>query len=811
MNSSDEILNKKTDYRQVFFNFLKYKYVFAISVILFFVGAYFLNKLTPAIYENETTLLFSGNERDLIFESEAGPAYGSGFSHEQIENEMGILRSYTIIGQALQELNFEVSYFFEDNLVPSVKHKKSPFKLTEELYKACPFTVIFDPTSTQPVGLEFDIQFLGNNQFQIQAQGTNVLMFNYLTHEEKGLVGMVSLDGIFEFGQDIVSEQYNFKILLNENYGSDRFENGRLYFTFNHTNFQTLELMNSLLVDPYSSSSSLVSITLQGQNPYKITDFLNTYTSVYLERNLERKNRMAVNTVNFIERQIKDISDSLQYTESELQNFRASHKVMNLSFQGEQIYNKLMELENEKANLLVQAKYYNYIKKYLNNNEDVTDLAIPSSMGVEDKVLTQLITQLILKYADRDNLLNNSNKQSIFLGGIEREIQNLKKSILENVKYNLSTTNISITGINNRASSLSNQISKLPQTERELFGIQRKFDLTDAIYTYLMEKRAEAQITRAAHSADCEIIDPARYITATYVGPTKSMNYIFAILLGIGLPFIFVLFKDFLNDRIQSKKDLSRLCNFPMVGQILHNENKENLVVAHHPQSGISASFRAVPTYVKLLFEEQGDQVILVTSSLAGEGKKLVAANMAMAFSMVSKRSVLVSFDFRDPSMHSLLGLDDSIGVSNYLENSALIDDVVQPTIIDNLDFISCGPYIDNPLSIISSGKTTSFITKLREMYDHIIIDATAIGLATDTFLMMKQADVNILVVRENFTRKSIFSSIVQNIVANRIPNVALLMNDVRPSRNPFESGYELSYLEQKSNKRIRDYFFQRD
>ncbi len=813
MNSSEDIFNKKTDYRQVIFNFLKRKYLFAISLIIFLTGAYLFNKITPAVFENHTVLLFSGYNNEFMFDEEKSlQAYNNKFTIDQLENEIGILQSYTLVRQALQNLNFEVSYYYEENLIPKFTYKKSPFILTEELYRLCPYTVIFDTGILQPLYLPFTIKFLPDNKFHLSAHGTNVFLYSYITHDEQGLVDKIDIDGIYEFGELIETENFSFKIMLNENFGSSRYKSGKLYFLFNNTNYQTLEVLSKLDIDQNSANSTIINISLSGKNSVKITDFLNTYTDVYLNRNLERKNRIAVNTVNFIERQIKDISDSLTYTEEKLQDYRTSHKVMDLSFQGEKIYDQLLELENQKARLLVQAKYYNYINEYLNTNEVVSDLAAPSSMGVEDKVLSELISQLILKNAERINLLNNTNKQNIFLGGLEREIQNLKKTILENVSYNMSTTQISITEIENRAARLTKQIEELPQTERELFGIKRKFNLNDAIYTYMLQKRAEAQISKAAHTADCEVIDPARFITIAKISPKSRMNYSIALLLGLALPIIFILIRDFFNDRISNRRDIERLCPYNIIGSVLHNEHKDKLVLANYPESSIAESFRATRTNVQLLFEHNDQQIILVTSSLYKEGRKLVAVNIASAFTYYGQRSVLISFDLRNPVLHQLLDMNNDAGLSDYMTNEATLEDIIQKTSIENLYFISSGSVATTPAEIISSGKTASLITKLKELYDHIIIDTSPTGLVTDTYLLMKYADVNLFVVRNNFTRKSVFTSIVQNLKTNKIPNIAILLNDVKPSRNPFEFGHELSYLSQlKNRKKVEDYFFQKD
>jgi tyrosine-protein kinase Etk/Wzc len=282
----------------------------------------------------------------------------------------------------------------------------------------------------------------------------------------------------------------------------------------------------------------------------KITDFLNKLTKVYLEKNLEKKNKKAFSTVNFIDLQISDISDPLSLAENKLQNFRSRNQVMDLSFQGQQLFERMNQFENERAQIIVRQKYYKYIEEYFDENSDVSDLIAPSAMEIQDPVLGDLIGQMMNLSSQRLNYLE-INPKNLFIKDLDIQIANVETTILENIKYNYNKLEITKQDLDSRIAKLNSQLNNLPRTERELIGMEREFNLNDAIYTFLLQKRAEAQIARASNTPDYEVIDSAMYFGAGQVSPNIMMNYIIAIFLGMFFPFSIILIRDFLNKKLK--------------------------------------------------------------------------------------------------------------------------------------------------------------------------------------------------------------------------------------------------------------------
>ncbi|HEX3008275.1 MAG TPA: polysaccharide biosynthesis tyrosine autokinase, partial [Bacteroidales bacterium] len=469
----------------------------------------------------------------------------------------------------------------------------------------------------------------------------------------------------------------------------------------------------------------------------------------------------------------------------------------------QQIFSKLSQLESDKAVLVNQMKYYEYLQNYFRANKEATDLMAPSSMNVVDPLLTQLISQLLTLSAERATYMSSDNVKNPNLSTLEVQIKNIKKTIQENVVNNLNTLANSIKEIDYRTSRMTADISGMPKTQLQLLGIERKFKLNDAIFTYLLQKRSEAQIARAANMPDYEIVDPARIVSARVVAPKKIINYILALLASFLLSFTVILVKDYLNNRIIDKGDVEAITNKPIIGYIYHNYKKSNTVIADYPKSSISESFRTVRTNLQIMSRGISKQVILVTSSGSGEGKSFISTNLASVFALLGKKTVLVGFDLRKPAMYQDLGLNNLIGISSYLSNRALLEDIIQPTRIDNLDFIPAGPIPPNPIELIGSNVTKNLIFKLKEIYDYIIIDTAPIGVVTDAYFLMNYADLNIYVTRQNVTIKEMFGNTLKSLENNKITNIAILMNDVYLKSRAYVYGYDSKYYTESDESSV--------
>jgi tyrosine-protein kinase Etk/Wzc len=748
------------------------------------------------MYENYTSIMISEKDKGSML-SGADFMQNLPFLSGQanIDNEVEVLRSFTLLKNTVDRSNIKSSIFSYEKSIFSNLFPKSKFVNKTELYTSAPIHIVVDPSKNQATYLNFYIEIIDDNSFKIKAKGDEVYLYNYIDDQIKDVVNNVFFENKYNFGEEISTKYFNFQVLKTPNFDKEFTKDRELYFYLNNSNYQTYDYIGYLTVEPTTLKSSIIKVTLQGTNYNRVTDFLNNLSAAFLDRNLEKKNNAAASTVSFIDNQISGFKDSLSSAEANLKSFRTSNQVMDLSFQGQQVFTKLEDLETEKATLQTQLRYYTYLRDYFKKNMDGADLLAPSSMNVADPILTRLVDELLSLNSERASITrNNANSDNILLKDLNLKISNLKRTLIENVENSVSTISVSINEIDYRLNKLSSQISMMPKTELQLKGIERKFELNSTIYTFLLQKRSEAQIAKASSMPDYEIIEPARPIIPNPVLPKKLLNYIIALFLGIFLPTSVILIVDFFNNRIQDIDEVESLINKPILGRVFHSYRKTKLVVANRPNSSVSESFRSIRTNFQF-FDRSGEkQVILMTSASSGDGKSFCAINFASVLALNGSRTVILEFDLRRPKIHQEFGLTNLIGISSYLIDKAVLDDLIVPTEIPNLDIISAGPAAPNPAELISSDATADFIDQLKERYDYIVIDSAPVGLISETYLLMKLADVCVFVVRLEHTVKAAFQNALKGLKNNGFENYSILINDLDIQKETLKQTYDNKY-----------------
>jgi len=793
MKYNDSVFEKKLDIKRLIHRFLGIKLIFVITALVFLTVAYFLNKKSEPVYKNYSTILIKEKTGSNPLAGSKGLVGDLSFLSDPYNTETTaeLIRSYNLVKQTVSRLPFEVSYYKKTGVLPLNLFSDLPFFQSKtELYENPPFKVIFDKSHVQPVYFNFDIEVLNQEKFRITGQGEEVLVYNYIDGKVLYEVPSLMVNEVYRFNETIETEHYKFKIELTEHFNAKGESNG-LMFYFNHIDVLASTYLNNLSASPSSQLSMILHLAITGKNYEKISDFLEQLNYNFLNNDLQKKNDAALNTIDFIDQQISSVTDSLSTAESNLKNFRSSNQVMDLSFQGQKVFEQLSMLEDERATVLTQKRYYEYLKEYMNKNENISNLMAPSAMNVVDPVLNELIKKIV-ELNSRLSEISVGSK-NVYRQEIEGQLENVKSTILENVNNNLSNIEINLNELEYRINSLSSKISQMPSTELKLMGIQRKFDLNNEIYTFLLQKRFEAEITRASNSPDYEIVDGPRTLNPGPVAPKKKLNYIIALFLAFILPIGGVLAYDFFNNKITSQEELENL-DIPLIGHVLLNNHKTNTVVRDYPQSTVTESLRNVKTNLDFFTSDKPIQVISFTSSLSGDGKSFCSLNLANILANNNQRVVILEYDLRRPNLHKYLNIRNTVGLSSYLSNQAMLEDVIIPTNIENLDIICAGTLPPNPSELISSALTAELFDTLKSTYDFVIIDTAPVGIVSETFKLMSYADLNVFVVRQNHTLKNALLHTIKNFKTNKVENVVTLFNGVLSNKGEYSYKYTSSY-----------------
>jgi len=758
---------------------LSYKYLYIASFFICLLIAFLVNKFSPTVYQVNSVIGPVEDKRSsLLGSNDLFSGLGALAESRNLENDINSLNSFSLAATTIKNLNLEIGYF---------AGKNSLFRNPTQVYLGNPYTVSIDKSHIQPINARFKIDVLDDQSYRLTASEDEVAYYNYIDNAVVSEKNVFKIDTICRFNETISSYNYKFSIALNkELYSPLQAKETDFFFEFYHLDQLTKSYLKRLKVEPVSIRSSLINLLFTGENRRLTIDFLNNFIQAYLDDNLSKKNKIARNTIDFIDSQISEISDSLSISESKLRDYRSAHQVTDLSYQGQQALEAMREIENERTTLQVQERYYNYVLDYMEKNQDMSSLSPPSAANVVDPIMNSLVLELLTLNSQRATILSNNAEKNLFLGQIENKIKLQKQAIIENVKNNLNTLNLTQNELDYRESKLSGEISRLPRTELNMVSMQRQFNLTDQIYTFLLEKKAEAAIAMASNYPDYEILEPARDITASIIVPRSSLNWIIALFMAFMIPTLYIILRNFFNEKITSVRDVERIIGQPVMNLIYKNYYKSESVVKDYPGSSIAESFRNLRSSLFLKFRSEPHKVLMITSSQPQDGKSFVSSNLAASIASVGHKTVLLDCDLRRPTLHEKLKIVNSVGLSNYMVKNVSSKEILRKTDIDNLWFIPAGPILPNSSELIESGVLDELIEELKEKFDYVIIDSTPAGLVADASLMVKYASFILLVCRNEYTRKDVFTDVLNLFQANSINNYDIVFNDLNLKKSRY-------------------------
>ena len=766
------------DLRKLFFKLLSYWHYFAIALAVALICAWLYNRYAPTKYRVTSTLLIEEDKKSsAIGTDQILKGFGLKSGMQNLDNQIQILTSWSLIGRTLDSLPFGTQYYYRGRI------KKTG------LYPKHPITVIQDTAGALPFDTEFKFKYLGNNKFTLDAE----------SKESSALHKQAS------FGEKIVIKSGSFRIVCNNyKWFQDNME-ADLYFILNSRTGLQENYKKRLKVAPATKEATIVTLSLEGNNKEMDIDFLNKLSAIFLNYNLDKKNKEANRTIDFIDNQLVGISDSLNITEGNLQKFRSNKMVMNLSAQGQVIIDQAMKLENDKARLVIEFNYYSYLADYL-SKDNIGEVPIaPATMGITDPGLSRLVMDLAeVQGQYYSKSLGDKNPMQ---GQLAQRLKNTKDALKETLNGVKRANELAMRENRDQIATVNSKAAALPVTERELLGIERKFKLNDVLYTFLLEKKSEAQIQKASNTPDNEIIDPARP-DKDPVSPKTTLSYLIAIVAGFGFPFLWIMLAETFNYKVRDEEDILKITDMPIAGHLPHSRFKTPTVVFEEPHSYVAEAFRSLRSRMQFFIKDKKSPVILITSSMPEEGKTFTAINLAAAYSLMGKKTVLVGFDLRRPKIYTDFGIGNDQGVSTWLIGRDKLEDVIKATTHENLSIIPAGPIPPNPSELTSSAKTDELFNLLKERFDYIIIDSPPIGTVSDTFYLAALADTCLIIVRLNKTSKDMIERTVNDLKISDIKSSSLVINDIGSEgkgygySGKYGYGYGYGYVYGKGKKR---------
>lgn len=759
------------DIKKILFQIIANWYWFAISLFGALFIAYLVNRYTEQIYTVSSTLIVRDDENSRGFTGQENLLRGLNIirNTKSIQNEIGILGTYSLAQRAIRELG-------NDFLISYVAVGRRGIKELK-LYKSSPFYVDNEDSITLPVGLPIFITIQSKYEYllEIEAAGYSISQkyrFNQRV-ELPGIVFNLKYRGAEGFNENLIGKKY--------------------YFFQNSFNGLVNLYKSKVYIEQIHQKGSILRLTSTGFVAQQEADYLNKLMEVYIKNNLEEKNRIADNTIQFIDKQLSSMSDSLQRAEIALQQFRLENKILDLSTEGAILFDKLKLLQDQKTENELKIWYIKYLKDYIAQKKDIGDIVAPSTIGVDDPQLNELLLQLNQVYLEYKEQLVSAKPDSPIFKQAETRTENLKKTVSEKLNSMLEAINIAESDIDKRVSQVEKELFKLPLNEQQLIKIERKFNILDKLYTYLLEKRAEAGISKASNVADNRVLDYAMSENAWQIKPNRKNNNLMAIIFGLAIPSVIIILINFLNNRINDLKEIGKHTKTPILGSIGHNRFNSNLPVLEKPKSTLTESFRAVRTNLQYLLTDSEKKVITITSTISGEGKTFIAANLSAIITLNNKRVLIVGLDLRKPKLQNFFGTAYSNGLSTYLIGKDTAEDIVLNTDYPNLFYVPSGPIPPNPAELIGSQRMDEFIDWAKQRFDYVILDTPPIAIVTDALITQRFSDMVLFVVRFNYSTWEVLKLVEELKNSEATKNIAIVINDLQYKRM-YGYGYGYSY-----------------
>jgi capsular exopolysaccharide synthesis family protein len=759
-NSREYIFRDETiDLKKYFIKILINWHWFLFSLFFSLTIAYLINRYTEPIYSVNSTIIVRDDEKSKGLTGAENIIEGLEMfsSKKNVNNEIDVLKSYSLTNRALKELkDFEVTYIMVGRR--GIKESK--------LYTFSPFIVELDSTHKQLKNQPVNITILDSEKLRIRI--------NNKSH----------VDTILNFGSWFTNDQMSFRIGLRypESFDINIWLSNKFYFIINDINKLTNQYKNKLTITVNDKKGSVLKLVTNGYVAKQEADFLNKLGDVYIKSGLEEKNQTAINTIEFVDSQLKEVMDSLRSAEYSLQNFRMANKLLDLDQETQFIIQKIEQFQSEKTDLTVKYKYYNYLLDYLDTKDEFDDIVSPSVLGIEDPVLNNLILQLADLNKQRSMMRFSARQDNPSLALLNESIHNLKLVIIENARNNLGTLDISLKNIDDMISTVEAQIHNLPVTERQYINIERRFNLNNNIYIYLLQKRAEAGIAKASNIPDNKILDPAHVENAVKVSPRNSLNFMLALAIGLLLPFLVILIYDYFNNKIVDKSDIERNTNIPIIGAVGHNDIVTDIAVIENPKSSLAESFRSIRTNLQYLITDEKAKIISVSSALSSEGKTFIALNLASIIAMSDVKTLLLGMDLRKPRIHRIFNVSNNVGISNMLIGESSADEIIFPTNVKNLYICPSGPIPPNPAELLNSARLKEFIKEVSEKFTYIVMDTPPLAIVTDAQILNKISNINLFIIRQKFSNKGVLQFIQNLYEKKEFRNLCLVINDIRSS-----------------------------
>lgn len=728
---------------------------FVLSIFLCVGGAYIYTRIVPVVYKREAVVQLKNkvkteeafNEKQMFDDS-----------NNNIDGEAKIFKSRSLMGEVIRRLELEIEYTADDGL------KK------KEMYTDMPVRISFpDSTFSEPA------------LFSIIPQSENRYKIKGFTDDPEGVME-------YDFGSEVITPIGRVVVERTSFFDTD-WLNVPVYITCYANESLISSLLGKLQVERSVKDANLLTLTYLDTKPERADDILNTLVRVYVDESMKDKNQIIQSTAVFIEERLNLINDELGNVESEIEDYRKQNRSADFNIEAKVALENRSRYDRDVIDLTGQKDLIELIQQYLHDplkNESL----LPANTGILSKGQEELFSKYNTAVLERNKLRESGGDKSPMVKSLTNEITSLRRVISQSLKNAKGEIDMKLDYAGRMRLLEIGRISNIPTQQRYVLSVERQQKIKEELFLYLLNKREENALSSATAESNLHIVDPA-YGAGT--AGTASWVILFgALLAGLFIPGLFFYLGPMLDVTVRGRKDLEDNLSIPFLGEVPHNRKKEAMVVSRQKRDGVSEAFRIVRTNIDFILDKQKkSQVLMLTSFNPFSGKSFVSYNLAASLVLAGKRTVLLEMDIRKGSKKDK---DGNIlpGITHYLSGRVnSLDDLIRPYAgYEDLDVVTSGPIPPNPSELLLGEALDELIGQLRERYEYIIIDAVPFGMVADAQIISRVVDMCIYVIREGMMDRRRLPDIEDLYTGGKLPNMAVLLNDVRYKHAGYGYGY---------------------
>lgn len=751
------------DFKRIFLRMLSLWPLFIISIVLCLILCFMYLRFTTPMYNITSRVMVNDDKKGGIGSSDIlGDLGGLMGAKNSVDNEVELLKTGDLAEKVVRDMKLNVSYFSEKNWIKT------------KLYSA-PFNVELLKEADTLIKTPFLIIPISKSKFSLTSDLIDTVAF----YDKPINIPNIGTIQIHNIGLDASNTI---------NYG----------FTLSSINAAVGDLMQNLNIAATNKQVTVIDITLTHPIPKMGSAILSKLIDNYVQGNIDDKNMIADSTIKFIQNRLTYIGRELGDLEGNIQGFKEKNSLADMGEQSKLLVQNTAQYVNDIAKIETQLSVLKSLRDYLKegNNKRV----LPSAILPTDMVFNGLIERYNGLLVQRDRQLLSVTDNNPVILNLDEQINNLRQDMLSNIENAIRNLTISKTGLSKQMQGVDNTMQQVPKIERNYLDLARQQQIKQQLYLYLMQKSEETAISKTSNISNSRTIDSPKSELDPFK-PKKLLITLLALVIGLLLPVIIIYIRDAFNTTINTKDDILLLTQTPIIGEISTNSSNDNLTVSSNSRSPIAEQFRALRTNMAFYLKSKDEKVILLTSSMSGEGKSFVGINLGHIIALTGKKVLLMELDLRKPGLSNKLGLSNDSGFTNYIINSDFTEkDIIKPLELnENLFLVSSGPIPPNPAENLLNDRMGELMSKLKDMFDYIIIDAPPVGIVADAQLIAPYSDLCLYLVRQRYTHKDQIN-IVQDLYKNKkIKNLTIVVNDINAS-NSYGYGYGYGYGEGYGN-----------